>query len=374
MKVLICSDFYLNYRSKNKIYDSKFSKSFLGVFNNYLHDADLKVLNLESPVTNSNNKINKHGVSMKMEPEIINTLKSLGFNLLCLANNHFFDYGQQGVVDTIDTCIKNNIGYVGGGKNLLESIKPYIFTQNNFELAIVNICEEEFNHANQNHGGSNNFDIIDTYKLIKDLKNKYKNIIVISHGGNEHYQYPNPKMKKDFRFLVDAGASVVINHHQHCYSGYEIYNESPIFYGLGNFYFDKGPNFSETWHDGYSVILDFRKKLIDFEIIPFEQCNIEPIINSNEVIKSRILSKVKTINEIICDDSLLSNEWEKFCQKKKRTYEKIFQPYKNKYLIAAYKRNLIPDFKTFSFYQEIRHFITCNAHLEVLKNIFRKYN
>lgn len=42
-------------------------------------------------------------------------------------------------------------------------------------------------------------------------------------------------MQEIYRFFVDIGADAVINHHQHCYSGYEVYKEKPIFYGLGNF-------------------------------------------------------------------------------------------------------------------------------------------
>ena len=42
-------------------------------------------------------------------------------------------------------------------------------------------------------------------------------------------------MKETYRFFVDCGADAVINHHQHCYSGYEYYKDKFICYGLGNF-------------------------------------------------------------------------------------------------------------------------------------------
>lgn len=51
------------------------------------------------------------------------------------------------------------------------------------------------------------------------------------HGGHEHYQLPSLRMQETYRFFIDAGADVVVNHHQHCFSGYEIYNNKYIFMG-----------------------------------------------------------------------------------------------------------------------------------------------
>lgn len=60
-------------------------------------------------------------------------------------------------------------------------------------------------------------------------------------------------IKGFINYYVDCGADAVINHHQHCYSGYEKYNEKPIFYGLGNFAIDWHPN--DLWTTGIFVIL-----------------------------------------------------------------------------------------------------------------------
>ena len=54
-------------------------------------------------------------------------------------------------------------------------------------------------------------------------------MFLILHGGIEHYQLPSPRMKKWYRHIIDLGASAIVNHHQHCFSGYELYNGKPIF-------------------------------------------------------------------------------------------------------------------------------------------------
>ena len=75
-------------------------------------------------------------------------------------------------------------------------------------------------------------------------------------------------MKKKYRFLADAGADLIVNHHQHCYSGYEVYNGVPIFYGIGNFYFDNARRRDSTWNYGFMLNLDIEEN-ISFEIASF---------------------------------------------------------------------------------------------------------
>ena len=52
---------------------------------------------------------------------------------------------------------------------------------------------------------------------------------------------------------MDIGADVVVNCHQHCFSGCEIYNGKHIFYGLGNFFFDWPERRNGMWNKGYML-------------------------------------------------------------------------------------------------------------------------
>ena len=98
-------------------------------------------------------------------------------------------------------------------------------------------------------------------------------MLVIVHVGPEHYQLLIPRMKEMYRFFIDVGADVVVNHHQHCFSGYEIYKEKPIFYGLGNFCFDWIGKRNGMWNEGLllSLTLDLNHKR-QFVLIPYRQC------------------------------------------------------------------------------------------------------
>lgn len=98
-------------------------------------------------------------------------------------------------------------------------------------------------------------------------------------------------MQETYRFFIDTGADAVVNHHQHCYSGYEIYHDKPICYGLGNFCFDEDGRRECFWNEGYLVKLDFVNENIDFELIPYTQCNETAsviLVQDNKTISQKI--------------------------------------------------------------------------------------
>lgn len=362
-KIFIGGDFYASNRVSNLISSGR-GESIFEDFKEIFDNCDYKIINLEAPVTNSNRPLFKKGKNMKMDFNTLDFLKDSNFNLLTLANNHFYDFGQHGIKDTIKYCSKLQIETVGGGMNLLESQKIKYIQLRKIKIGIINFCEDEFSVATENHGGSNKKDIVENCKSVIEAKRNADHVIVISHGGHEHYQLPSPNMVNFFRFLIDCGASAVINHHQHCFSGYEIYKTFPIFYGLGNFCFDKGLHKLSSWHEGFSVLFDFKDK-INFEIIPHIQFRNKSKV---EILsdKTYFNAKIKKLNSIIKDPNLLNTEYNKYKKQKSKTSLAIFQPYNNKYLIAAFKRGYIPDFNSKRFYAHLKLFISCDSHREIL--------
>ena len=121
MKLLIGGDFATTYRGEKAVLEKAvFSEGIIRL----LKDADISIVNLESPVANVNDsKIKKIGPHLHTINETIPYLKECGFNVVTLANNHFFDYGCIGVNNTIESLISNKIEFVGGGRNKEEYIK-----------------------------------------------------------------------------------------------------------------------------------------------------------------------------------------------------------------------------------------------------------
>ena len=145
----------------------------------------------------------------------------------------------------------------GGGKDVTQAGYILYRSVSGKQVAFINACEHEFSIATEDRGGSNALELVKVYRSITDARRQADYVVVIIHGGLEMYQLPTLRMKETYRFFVDAGADAVVNHHQHCFSGYEVYKGKPIFYGLGNFCFDWEGRRNSIWNQGYAITLTF---------------------------------------------------------------------------------------------------------------------
>ena len=330
----------------------------------YFDSVDYSILNLECPIATSGQiPIEKTGPNLKSNEKALLAVKYLGVNCVGLANNHIMDYGDDGLRETIAKLKTFGIDYVGAGNNFSEASVPLIKNIGDKSVAIINCCEQEFSIASENSAGCNPIDCINQYKSIKNCKDTSDIVIVFIHGGIEHCQYPTPRMKKQYQFYIEAGADVVINCHQHCYSGYEIYNGKPIFYGIGNFCFDRGIK-NEKWNNGYLIKLLFDDK-INFELIPYEQCGQLPQVKPIEN-KDHFCDILNKLNSIIADEQLLRKSISDYVNETQKEFEYAFCPYSNKYLAKLFVHHLIPEFRSSSRWRIILNAIRCESHRDRL--------
>jgi len=186
---------------------------------------------------------------------------------------------------------------------------------------------------------------------------------VIVHGGHEHCQLPSNRMVETYRFFVDVGADAVVNHHQHCFSGYEIYKGKPIFYGLGNFCFDiVPPRENSPWNYGYMVSLNVEEKL-SFELIPYEQCNGSVSVRLIEDTKS-FFSQIEKLNLIIRDEEQLREQMELYYKKSSTYCEKILNPTPTKYLRFLQRKGFFPSLLRQKWLVPLRNYFQCESHRE----------
>lgn len=77
------------------------------------------------------------GTFMTTEPKLLEDLKWLGINLVSCANNHAFDYGEEGVVANIKHLDDAAIVHAGTGRNLAEARAPAYLDTPNGRVALV---------------------------------------------------------------------------------------------------------------------------------------------------------------------------------------------------------------------------------------------
>lgn len=360
MNVLIAGDFCDTYRVSDLIKKGQFDV-FFSEIKPIVEAADVSVVNFEMPiVAEGAHPIKKSGVSLKGQPEAVEAIKYAGFNVCTFANNHILDQGEDCCLDTISRVHKAGIESVGAGSNIEEASKVLYLNKNNETLAIINCCEHEFSIASTTSAGANPLNPIRQYYDIQEARKKADYVLVIVHGGPEHHQLPTPRMMEVYRFFVDVGADAVVCHHQHCFSGYEIYNKKPIFYGLGNLCFD--------WNEiegirnyGYMVNLTFSSDCPTFDIIPYKQCSNDKA--SVELIDSpSFYQKVKELNDIISTPEKLSRETDRYYDQTIGELHSIFEPIQNRIFSALQRRKCLPSLISDKWLLKIENYIFCESH------------
>ena len=370
-KILITGDFCPTGRNSQKIENNDYS--IFENFMSFLQESDFSITNLEAPLTFYESKIKKTGPNIKGSPIAAKMLSSVGFNLVTMANNHILDYGKNGVEDTIKYCEQEKLNYVGAGKSLEKARIPYITTINNVKIGVLNFAENEFCAATKNSYGANPVNPINNFYDIKKTKEEVDILFVIVHGGREHYQLPTPQQRERYRFYINSGADIVVGHHTHCYSGYEIYNEKPIFYSLGNFIFDYKEKYQKgLWTQGYGIMFSLNKNDIKFELIPYNQGRKEnpqlKLLTEEE--KNIFIKDIQRLNNIIINDDLFIEEWHKYLKIQQKNYKGMLL-LQNIYIREAIKRGLLPPIFLHSKSHQILllNLLRCESHREILTNI-----
>jgi len=345
-----------------------------------MKSADYSIVNLECPIQPENITpvpILKQGPTLSCSKMVCSWLKDISCKCVTLANNHFNDLGAEGIKATIECLELNNIDHVGGGLSLDEASRSLYIDLLGFKLTIINCCEHEFSVADDFIPGSNPLNPINQFYKIVEAKKKSDFVIVIVHGGVEHFQYPTPRMINTYRFFIDAGADVVLNHHQHCICGYECYKDHPIFYGLGNFCFDMDDKRDSIWNVGYIVNMEIGSdRQLRFETIPYRQCDHTPsvkLLDKGE--KEAYQKRIKELSAVIQDSQKLKNEIRRYYNENDYLYRKVLSPYSGRMLNGLYRRNLLPSFMGKERVLALMDFVKCESHYErFLDYIERCYN
>lgn len=336
--------------------------------------ADYLITNFEAPAINNGSVYLKVGPALKNPEESVAFLKSKGFNLLCLANNHLMDYGEEGLMNTLRICEAEKMPVIGGGINLDAAKKPFIAEKNGYKVALINMAENEFGEATPERKGFFAYNPITAHNAIKEAKKQADDVIVLFHGGHEHYTLPSPAMQERYRFLVDSGASAVVANHTHCFCGHEEYNNGVIFYSLGNFIFDFPATRKPQANLGVAVKLNMSKgKKPKFELVPYNQfvseAKVEFLIGQEKEEFDREATKK---NEIITAPGKIRDNWSQFVASHEKKYLTYLEVPNHKYFRGARFFRLIPGWLTRRHKALILNMMRCDSHREALLSILKK--
>lgn len=374
--ILITGDIYLGDEMVQPLACEGDADKLFGQLTTLLKESSLSVGNLESPLTEGGEKIQKKGPYLKADPIAIKVLKNAGFDLLTLANNHILDYGYTGLESTLETCDKAGLSHVGAGLNPKSARKFYKTTIRSHSVILLNFAENEFANVGNQSFGANPLDLINNQLDIQEAKKMADYVVVILHGGREHFPLPSPQFRKTLRYYADSGANAVLAHHTHCVSGYEVYKDVPIFYGLGNCLFNNlnGQN-RPLWNTGLAVGLSIEKGGgIIFELHPFSQFQGNTVglrlMLSEE--KAEFLREQEALNSIISNEDELNVKWENYISQQRNHYVNNLL-IGNSLLKKFINRKLLPDSIVYNkeYITTCINLIQCESHREILLGALR---
>lgn len=269
-----------------------------------MQNADIMMLNNEFPYSDRGTPTEGKQFTFRAKPSYVSYLDDLGVDLVSLANNHAYDYGEAAFLDTLTTLEEAGITYVGAGRNLEEARRPVYYIIDNMKIAFVSATQIERLDNPDTKGATdssagvfrcwNGDNLIET---VKEAKENSDFVIVYLHWGTENEVNIDWAQEKQAPEVAAAGADLIIGDHPHCLQRISVVQGAPVIYSLGNFWFN-----SKTVDTGMVKVTLNRDGLQEFQFIPCLQSGSRTTLLQREE-KTRVLDYMRSISGgVLIDD------------------------------------------------------------------------
>ena len=202
-----------------------------------LRASDLRIANLECPLTRSESAVSKSGSVLKGVPGHIAGLTCVPFDIVTLANNHVFDYGPDAFRETSDLLGAHGIRGLGAGLNREAAMAPLVVELGETRIALISFSEGEDLTAATDKPGVFGWEVEAVEQAVRQARATADLVLVFCHAGVEYIPFPPPYLARALQRVARAGADLVVGHHPHVPQGVQIVDGVPIAYSLGNFVF-----------------------------------------------------------------------------------------------------------------------------------------
>lgn len=276
--ILFTGDIMLARRVEDEIRFAK-EKSIFRNVRAFQHTHSYVIGNFESAIPEVHVKTGDFTFQFSSASSTLSYVYDSGFTHLSLANNHAYDFGEEGNESTVRSIHSANMTPFGNavteGENSITRIDV-----NGETVSIIAI-----------HAVWRSPDMNALKQLIVREEKQTDIQIAVIHWGIEYESVHSQSQEQLAHSLIDMGVDAIIGHHPHVIQDIGLYKNAPIFYSLGNYVFDQYWN--EAVQTGLTVSLVPNDDTLTFKIVPIKIVRSVPevIAPDSATILLNVLSK-----------------------------------------------------------------------------------
>jgi len=356
------------------------AREVLAALGPFLADADLRIVQFETPLVTALTPIPKTGPNLASTPESADALPGL-FDVALLANNHIGDHGPDAVSATIRHLRSRGIATVGAGDNLADAERPLEVERNGLKITIFNFAEYEFGIAGETTPGAAPQRPRENLAAVARAAASGAVPLVALHGGHEHFPFPSPRLRDLCRSFTDAGAKLVVNCHEHCPQGVEWHRGTPIVYCPGNLWF---PDWSTSddapgtlrhpllWDFGYVAKVSFDDAgPFAIELLPLH-LGQNAVLPLDGRARDEFLAYISDISAPISDDARLDALHDSWCGDYGRHYLRLATAALPEFIRdERHADSWEQPIENVRPFLEARNVFTCESHSDLVRKYLR---
>lgn len=208
---------------------------------------DVRIINLETSVTASDDYWRGKGINYRMHPENIGCVTAGRVDVCGLANNHVLDYGYVGLADTLEALTRAGLKTAGAGPILADAQRPAIVTLANGRRVVVFAFGTDTSGIPPEWAARDDRPGVDLIPdlseatarrfldRVRQVRGPHDLVVASIHwGGNWGYDVPRAHVRFA-HWLIEGGVDLVHGHSSHHPQPIEVYRDRLILYGCGDF-------------------------------------------------------------------------------------------------------------------------------------------
>jgi poly-gamma-glutamate synthesis protein (capsule biosynthesis protein) len=211
-----------------------------------LDSADLRIINLECPLTDHEQRWTRtlKRPHFRAPPSAIETLLAARIDACSLANNHTVDFEERGLLDTIEHLDDAGIRHAGAGRDREEAAAPAVLSVRGERVGLLAFTDNMPPFAaGDDHPGTNYLPVSSEPEVLRRVEVAVSSlremgadtIIFSNHWGPNRVLRPKGHFRSFAHAVMDRDVDVYYGHSAHVFQGVELYRGKPILYDTGDF-------------------------------------------------------------------------------------------------------------------------------------------